>query len=337
VNFKDIFQKGKILKSNVHSFLFLILALISFFETNGCDYSIFLSLNIENPIFNTGLIVWIISLFFTILYNKIKEFKTKNIFYYAILLSVIILSVVKKNNNVANNLSKQQLNSKFYSTPLIGVLDEFEKTENFDSLYEKLNNLNLSEYKYLTDIAILPYLLDVNGEIFYQKSGNSELNNFDYLILSKKYSSEIVTGNPNIYFKLTYTDGENSIFRNNKTNLWNQKTDWQLPQDGEQEALYYSFVTSEQGFYKVSAKLKFYANDSTINPRISIFAKYEDGTINAVEDYNIMKDNVERLFEISMQTDTSKKLIQIYGWILDHSNFIGKKHVDVNDIKITIE
>ena len=66
-------------------------------------------------------------------------------------------------------------------------------------------------------------------------------------------------------------------FANNQ-DIWDQKRVWNLPTDGEEEAVLFEYVSFQHGQYRLTANLTYYSDDKTKKPRITLYAKYKDGT-----------------------------------------------------------
>lgn len=283
-------------------------------------------LNVNNTIISTGVLSSILSLIVIFFYNKLRKFKFKNLILITILLSAIIYSFTTKIGSYNKNLYHN-----YKSIPLLGIKDERTKVNNFDSILKIAGNCNLVNYKYYTDISILPFLLNTHIYNIDNQKDTTKIEEFDYLIISGKDNFNL-----NNYKSVVLFD-DIEILRNKKTNIWYKNNNWKILETKNNELLDYEYITSEQGKYTVSAKIKYFDDDSTLFPRISIFALYDDSSANYTSDYNINKDNIERFYNISVKTDSSKKLIKIYGWLLDNSGLNGMQHVEVKDIKITIE
>lgn len=311
------FKKNKFIYLST---FFIIISLIILFE-NINEFNKILSLDFENPLVKIGLINFALTLLIIFIYKKISNYKiVKFIYPISIFLFFSVSIFLKVSEFHAIKCSQYQTNSFF------GIIDEKPKVENFNEMFKKIEILKKSEKQYFTNISILPYLLNSKPT---NKTQSDE--SLDFMIFEK--SKNFLKSDTNFY---EICNNDNFIvFRNKEMNFWTKKALWHLPEEGAELPLEYSFYTEEHGKYTVSADLKFHKDDSTFIPRISIYSKYSDGTIEYVKDSTIYKDNILRHYNISLQTDTTKKLVEIYGWILDHSGVNGKKHVDVENIRIS--
>lgn len=119
-------------------------------------------------------------------------------------------------------------------------------------------------------------------------------------------------------------------------NLWPLKDYWNLPEDGETNPIAFKIQTEEHGNYVLKSDILVYTDDRSADLRMTIVAKYDNGT----EDINslgtIIKDNKYHTYETFITTDTTKTLTQISGWILDHSIGTESKHIRVQNISLKL-
>ncbi len=117
-------------------------------------------------------------------------------------------------------------------------------------------------------------------------------------------------------------------------NLWTQKFNWSLPEDGAENAIPYKYELDLHGTYTVSADILMYADDQTMSKRMTIMANYEDGTRDRQTNSGMKKDGKFHSFEVSIVTNKKKKLKSISGWILDHGKGTKEKHSEVSNIEL---
>jgi hypothetical protein len=128
---------------------------------------------------------------------------------------------------------------------------------------------------------------------------------------------------------------ENEIQKTkDSTNLWNLKENWYLPEDGKTNPIAFKIEAQKQGIYTLSARIKVFKDDQSINQRMTIIANYEDGTKDLNTIGTILKEEKFEEYEVSLTTDTTKVLKFISGWLLDHSKGTTSKHVHVDEIKL---
>lgn len=119
-----------------------------------------------------------------------------------------------------------------------------------------------------------------------------------------------------------------------KMNLWSQKVEWSVPKDGAINTIRYKITTNNHGVYTLSANVRMFENDSSVNQKMTIVAYYEDETFDANSDYSLKKDGEWHKLVAKIRTNENKKLNRIAGWVLDHSKLNGSKHADVRELKL---
>jgi hypothetical protein len=124
------------------------------------------------------------------------------------------------------------------------------------------------------------------------------------------------------------------VITKDSTNLWDQKQIWNLPADGNEEAIKYAIKISKHGTYTLSADLKFYPDDGTVCPRLSIFIYYTDGSYDSNSNGSMLKDGLWKNYNVSVKTDINKQLDYVMGWVLDHSSGTTAKHSEVKNIEL---
>jgi len=126
----------------------------------------------------------------------------------------------------------------------------------------------------------------------------------------------------------------NSATKKDKNDIWNKKREWNLPKNGKKTSVPFSISVKNHGKYTLSADIRYYKNDKTRNPRLTIIAKYSDGTQDAKSNGTIVKDGKFSNYSAFIITNKKKTLKTISGWVLDHSKGTDNKHVDVKNIKL---
>jgi hypothetical protein len=118
-------------------------------------------------------------------------------------------------------------------------------------------------------------------------------------------------------------------------NRWYMKDEWHTPADGDTQALYYEILDPEpQSKWSISALIRFYPDDGSVNPRISVTVDYTDGTSTTAQNSSIIKDGVERLLSATVSATAGKIVKRVRGWVLDHSGGTANKHSDVRHIQL---
>ncbi|MBA7516754.1 hypothetical protein ES705_08802 [subsurface metagenome] len=127
--------------------------------------------------------------------------------------------------------------------------------------------------------------------------------------------------------------------RQMRRNLWNRKREWHLPRDGEKEQIGFNIRVYGTGTYSLSARIKMYKDDKSVNPSVFIYYWYNDeskyGFRDPFQEIKIEKTGQDSIYKIS-KILTDPKVTHMKGSILYHKKKRGKwsKHVDVFDIKV---
>ena len=119
-----------------------------------------------------------------------------------------------------------------------------------------------------------------------------------------------------------------------ENDIWNLRSYYNLPTDGATNPIAYEIPANDHGIYTISADFTFYQDDGTNNPRLTIIADYFDETNEVIMTTGFKKDGIQRHFSAMIKTNPNKDLKQIRGWVLDHSDPTGNKHVDVSNITL---
>ncbi len=313
--------------------------------------------------------IFILALYNTIVYNILKTIITRFKIIIFIVILVIALILGFNNSFYFNNYNLsilffllsllyffkflKQKNKRwrffipllFFALSFITLFDNKNNSPQYSfnkesiELCIKENNDIFINGNYATNIPIIPYLVNKKAILFNANNTDFELNidKIEYIIISKNKANSKFISKIEKNYKFAYSNEEIYVYRNSNANLWTKKTSWNLPKDGKNNSLFFNKLINEHGIYTVSAKIKYFENDSSINPRITLIAEYDDSIKQKQVEYNLIKDGVERYYKLSLKTDSSKNIIRVYGWILDHSKVNGEKHVSVKEINIGLK
>jgi len=116
--------------------------------------------------------------------------------------------------------------------------------------------------------------------------------------------------------------------------VWNMRSTWNLPLDGETNPVAFNIDVDSSGTYTLSCDVIYYPDDLSDNPRTTLIAVYSDGTTDENSVFGVVKDGKQREVSVMLKTNPNKKLKQLKGWVLDHSNQTEKKHIDCYNIKL---
>ncbi len=172
---------------------------------------------------------------------------------------------------------------------------------------------------------------DFDKTIHFYSNKPDELNEIYELVISElsKMEERFIT-------PARYIDKAD---RQIKRNLWNRKREWYLPQDGEKEQIGFNIPVYYTGTYSLSARIKMYKDDESVNPSVFVYYWYNDGSKYGFRDpfpeIKIEKTGQDSIYKIS-KIVTDPKVTHMKGSILYHKRKRGKwsKHVDVVDIKV---
>jgi len=123
------------------------------------------------------------------------------------------------------------------------------------------------------------------------------------------------------------------------SNIWDQKTVWHLPDDGRINRIGFKIPAKVPGKYILSATIRMHPDDGSIEPRVTAFFWFDDGTEAGfripVEPSPIRKDGKISTHTLSLNLQ-DKRVTHISGFLLDHNPRSGnwEKHADVLNIRI---
>lgn len=121
-------------------------------------------------------------------------------------------------------------------------------------------------------------------------------------------------------------------------NLWANKRNWKLPEDGSDERLFFKVPTQGEGLYSVTAKVIVKPEDQSVEPSMHVWfyteAEPPDFRFTPKQE-KYLKDGEERTVILRcMLTDTT--MTHFMGYILDHQPRSGKwtKYAEISKISI---
>lgn len=124
-----------------------------------------------------------------------------------------------------------------------------------------------------------------------------------------------------------------------KNNLWTGSTEWHLPREGKRNKIPYKIPVDKKGVYTLTARIRLYRDDQSMNPAATLNFWYDDGSPDGkwipVRKQNLIKDNQVHLYLLSGSREDDK-ITHIRGFLIDHENpdtgFV--KHADIFDIRV---
>lgn len=172
---------------------------------------------------------------------------------------------------------------------------------------------------------------DFDKTIHFYSNKSDELDEIYELVISELSKMEVRIIGPARYSE--------EAARQMRHNLWNRKREWHLPQDGEKEQIGFNIPVSATGTYFLSARIKMYKDDESVNPSVFVYYWYNDGSKYGFRDLfpeiKIEKTGQDSIYKTSKMV-TDPKVTHMKGSIIYHKRKRGKwsKHVDVVDIKV---
>ncbi|MBN1988232.1 MAG: DUF4296 domain-containing protein [Bacteroidales bacterium] len=125
-------------------------------------------------------------------------------------------------------------------------------------------------------------------------------------------------------------------------NLWDQKTEFRLPSDGRQNGIPYKISVIGMGTYTLTADVTVFPDDETVQPSMSAFFCYDDGTAEGFRStakyQSLIKDG--RSHKISLSVDLKDvKYTHISGHLVEHGAREGdwSKQIIISNIRLTFK
>lgn len=121
--------------------------------------------------------------------------------------------------------------------------------------------------------------------------------------------------------------------------IWRDSKTYALPQMGPVNRVEISVPVKEPGEYSVSAKIRIYTDDGSLNPRMSLYYYYDNNTPAGYRDSfpetAIDRDDQEKIYSVT-KTLTDPKVTHIKGYIVNHSNTdsLFRKRMVVSEIRV---
>jgi hypothetical protein len=124
-------------------------------------------------------------------------------------------------------------------------------------------------------------------------------------------------------------------------NLWPGKSAYLFPEDMIRDPLWFDIPAEKPGEYVLSANIRVFEDDRSLNPRVTVFFSRTDSAGVEKRDYwdevGLLKDGEFRNVVIRKSID-SVAGVRVRGWLLNHDNQPGpwKKHARVANISLTV-
>lgn len=241
----------------------------------------------------------------------------KKIVFLTIILSLAVSC--KKHNIISNTISKKKF---------IEVLTDLHHADGIlfaTKLSERMEKEKISMYNYVFKKN------DVSREEFYNTLSYYTIHSDKFL---KVY--EEVIKNLNEKYQVSNKIKEVKKRKYDPNNLWQKDYEYNLPEEGKKNPIAFKIYTEAQGSYNLRADIMVHKDDKSVDLRMTIIATYSDKSTDLNTIGIPIKDDKFHKYETYIITDKNKKLKEISGWILDHSEGTIIKHIKVKNIKLSV-
>jgi hypothetical protein len=124
-------------------------------------------------------------------------------------------------------------------------------------------------------------------------------------------------------------------------NLWPGNASYLFPENFTRDPVWFDIPAETPGEYVLSADIKLFEDDRSLNPRVTVFFSYTDSTGNERRDYwrevRIMKSG-EFINVVTRKSLDSVTGVRVRGWLLNHDNQPGtwEKHARIANISLMV-
>jgi hypothetical protein len=116
--------------------------------------------------------------------------------------------------------------------------------------------------------------------------------------------------------------------------IWNQRNFYSIPDDGGNNIISINIEAKNRGTYTLSADIKIFLDDNTVNPRMTLEMHYDDNN-QASSSVNLIKDAQWHHYSLPFTTyETGGNLKYLGGAIINNSKTEGDMHVEVKNIQM---
>ena len=153
--------------------------------------------------------------------------------------------------------------------------------------------------------------------------------------LSKIYDR--VTGN--LLELETVVMTENNPIEELDENLWTGKPSYSFPEEFTRDPLWFDIPLEKPGEYVLSADIRIFEDDKSLNPRVTVYFSYSDSSGEEKREYweevPLRKDGMFTKVQIRHSIDSIPG-VRLRGWIMNHDNQPGRweKHARIANISI---
>ena len=216
---------------------------------------------------------------------------------------------------------------------LVPVLYDLHLADGLLSLSEVRN-----DYNDMDSLGQYSSILESYGYSLKQLNNTMEYYSNDPETLNEIYET-VITQLAELESEILSSDQEKEI---SASNLWEGKTTWNLPGDGEQNKLEFEVPVKNPGIYKIIADIKIYRDDESVEPAITAYFWFDDQTETGNRIYfpkkRITKSAKVRTYRIT-QKALNPNITHLKGYLLDHLPKSGdwEKHITVTNLRIEYE
>ncbi len=166
---------------------------------------------------------------------------------------------------------------------------------------------------------------------YYTYHSDEYVEIYDSLISYFKHLNQTIQKKVSTDIENERKEGDN---KKDTSNLWQLKNEWQLPEDGKKNPIAFKIETEKHGEYSLSANIKLFPDDQSVNQKMTLIANYSDGTKDLNTAGSMVKDGKFELYTVNLITDNEKILKSISGYVLDHNIQTKSKHAHIKDISL---
>lgn len=124
-------------------------------------------------------------------------------------------------------------------------------------------------------------------------------------------------------------------------NLWPGQASYLFPENFTRDPVWFDLPAETPGEYVLSADIKLFEDDRSLNPRVTVFFSYTDSAGSERRDYwrevRLIKSGEFVTAETRKMLDTVEG-VRIRGWLLNHDNQPGtwEKHARIANISLKV-
>ena len=118
--------------------------------------------------------------------------------------------------------------------------------------------------------------------------------------------------------------------------LWELKTEWKLPDDGQTNPIKYKVDVQEHGTYILTAEILLQNIEKNENLKMIISANYKD-TVTNTKSVILEKNKDWKTYILKIETYKDKKITTISGSIFKHTKNVKKINAEIKSISLILD